>query len=127
MEIWGQFRDSNYYVSNFGGVKNNNGKILKPFNSHGYSRIKLVINNKRECFSIHRLVGEVFIDKIDGKPFIDHINRNKNDNRVENLRWVSHLENMGNVVKGVKKEIVEKIITLYNNGYSIDEIMDTIK
>lgn len=131
MEIWKQFRDSNYYVSNFGNIKNFNGKCLKTFNSYGYRRIKLVLNNKRECFSIHRLVGEIFIDNVDGKPLIDHINRKRSDNRVENLRWVTHLENMENVDRSIskktlKKEVIQKIIELYNKGYSVDKILNEL-
>ena len=45
----------------------------------------------------HRVVALQFIKNPDDKPFIDHINRIRSDNRIENLRWVSHYENMQNL------------------------------
>ena len=84
-----------YYVSDSGVVYNNNtGRELKLDKSTGYSRVKLSFLNEKKTYLVHRMVADVFIDKVDGKDMINHINGNKIDNRVENLEWVTSQENM---------------------------------
>ena len=84
-----------YYVSDSGVVYNNNtGRELKLDKSTGYSRVKLSFLNEKKTYLVHRMVADVFIDKVDGKDMINHINGDKLDNRVENLEWVTNQENM---------------------------------
>lgn len=58
-------------------------------NGHGY----LQVTYQGKQYIVHRLVAECFIENQENKPHIDHINRNRKDNRVENLRWVTASEN----------------------------------
>ena len=66
---------------------------VKPRLSSGYLAVTIPY---REGCSIHRLVAEAFIPNPENKLCVDHIDGNKSNNRVENLRWVSHKENCNN-------------------------------
>ena len=66
---------------------------VKP-NASGYLQVNVPIRNTTPL--VHRLVAETFIDNPNGYTEIDHVNRNKSDNSVTNLRWVTHSENMRN-------------------------------
>lgn len=70
------------------------GKIMKPLdNGMGYLRIKLTKDTKTKRHMLHRLIANAFIPKIEGKDYINHINGNKKDNRIENLEWCTQSEN----------------------------------
>lgn len=61
---------------------------------HGY----LAVGYKGKIYAVHRLVAEVYLPNPDGKKEVDHINTNRIDNRVENLRWCTHEENSNNPI-----------------------------
>jgi hypothetical protein len=95
-----------YQVSNLGNVKrillsrgvhwnHANGNILKPFKeTNGYLQIGLLRNGKRKYFMHHRLIAQAFIDNPNNYPCINHINGIKTDNRIENLEWCTHSQNI---------------------------------
>lgn len=95
-EIWKPvvgFEDF-YEVSNLGNVRRKKSKRLRAISHTSlYSHILLSANGKHTTLRVHRIVAEAFLPRIDGKPHINHKNGNKNDNRVENLEWVSQAEN----------------------------------
>jgi hypothetical protein len=81
-------------------------KILKLSVVKGYPYITLLKNGKRVGFSIHRLIATAFIERIEGKTHVNHINGIKSDNRIENLEWCTHAENMRHAIeKGLKCNI----------------------
>jgi len=55
-------------------------------------------------YSIHRLIAINFIPNPENLPCIDHINRVKTDNRIENLRWVTHRDNMCNTSRTINRK-----------------------
>ena len=98
MEIWKPIKDyeSLYEVSNLGRIKSlkNKNKILSPrINNKGYDFCGLYKNGVRKYFAVHRLVASLFLDEKSEKYAVNHINKIKSDNRVENLEWVSSREN----------------------------------
>lgn len=85
-----------YEVSNTGKVRSiyRYRRVLKPMiSTTGYERVDLFKNKNRKQFSVHRLVAMTFIDNPDQKPFVNHKDENKTNNSVDNLEWVTHVEN----------------------------------
>lgn len=74
-------------------------KIWPPCGSQRYPTVRF---NENKSIRVHKLVALTFPDKVGGTAGegkeIDHINGNREDNRPENLRWVSHYENMNNPI-----------------------------
>lgn len=110
MEIWKPIEGfDNYMISNLGRVKSckyGKERIMKPLkDKYGYLAIHLLKDKKSNNKRIHRLVALAFIPNVENKPCIDHINTNRSDNRVENLRWVTYKENNNNPLTNEKRSI----------------------
>ena len=91
----------NYEISNLGNVKNTNtNRILKQYkNPDGYYIVVLSKNGITKSLTIHKLVGLHFIPNPDNLREIDHIDRNKTNNSISNLRWISKSNNCRNKSK----------------------------
>ena len=91
----------NYSVSNFGNVRNNKTlKILKQgLNNNGYKIVCIINNdsNKPKTNKVHRLVAQAFsIPNPLNKELINHIDGNKLNNNINNLRWASRIDTGNN-------------------------------
>jgi hypothetical protein len=151
-EIWIEIVDSGgrYSVSNFGNVQSNWSDIpqrglthrikvdkikqLQPWiHSTGYLRVALGRGKYRY---VHRLVAQGFLQNPENLPQVDHVDGNRQNNHVSNLRWVTAKQNSGyggerhnwesQKIASAKRRIHEvrrqEYLALLNQGYSLRQI-----
>lgn len=127
-EEWRTIKDYPHYaVSNMGRVKvlshvvyykdgrvrHNSESIKTLTRKDGYLMVRLFNKqgSKGTLIKVHRLVAQAFIPNPQNKPFIDHINTIRDDNRIENLRWVtSHENNMNEISRQRQHESRIKLL-----------------
>jgi hypothetical protein len=142
MEYWKKVKDNeNYKISSLGRVRklvNNEWVDVKPtfgatdYTGAGY--LNFTLNGKTA--RVHRMVAQAFIDNPLQKREVDHIDGDRFNNYVENLRWATRAENAKNAAergsfKGFKSEDAEINFltrsTLLISGYKIIQIAKMLK
>lgn len=113
-----------YSVSNLGRVRNDTLEtFLRPRpHSKGYLTVHM---GKGKQALIHRLVALAFLPNPEGHPDVDHKNRDKTDNRVENLRWVSRSSNMMNTDRVDNASYISYLVAIRRNGECFRAIFKT--
>lgn len=97
----------------------NKGRVCRVMKAqtrrNGYKYASLSLNNKFKNNLIHRLVATAFIPNPENKPCVNHLNRMKTDNRIENLEWCTYSENNTHCIKtGRKVSEHQKLFGKYN-------------
>jgi len=81
--------EKNYEASSTGKIRNlNTGHVLKPLdNNTGYLFVTLVVDGKKHCEYVHRLIAKTFIQNPENLPQINHKDENSYNNDSKNLEW----------------------------------------
>ncbi len=105
--------------------------LTTRLDSDGYLCVTMGCKSKRRCVRVHRVVGLLFLENPFNLPELHHINGDRANPSADNLKWVTHIENIresvikGNYIKGkgednnnakLKTEQVKEIRNLYNDG-----------
>jgi hypothetical protein len=124
IEIWKPIVSfERYDVSNMGNIRRGS-KIIKPcLDTYGYRQVNLYINGSRYTRKVYRLVLSTFCPNHENKPQIDHINRIRTDDRLENLRWATSSENCRNKT-GYIEEMHGINWNVKNSSYVVKFIKD---
>ena len=132
MEIWKDIEgyECRYEVSSHGRIRTKDrwvrigrkdtyeskGHLIKGYRGK-YHKVTFSLGNVKSTFSVHRLVAKAFIPNVFNKPHINHIDGDKMNNKVDNLEWVTHAENMAHAKENDLNEGTRKPVAQYNlNG-----------
>ena len=101
----------NYSINKQGVVLNRYKRPLNPQSNGRYIEFKLYKDGEKQkpthCL-LHRLLGIQFIPNPENKPTIDHIDRNKLNNDLTNLRWATHIEQHANMTTTLQFETLDE-------------------
>ena len=122
--------NENYSINKKGEIKNNiTKKILSPSinKDSGYYQIDLWKNNKSKKYTLHRLIASNFIPNLEDKPTIDHIDGNRLNNDISNLRWATYSEQNSRFnTFGVRSEKI-KVVNINGEELIFNRIKDVAK
>jgi len=128
-----------YVVSSNGQVYNKYGLLLRQSLNHkGYPQVSLRVGGRPHTKTVHRIVAEIYIENPLNLSDVDHIDGNKLNNDVSNLRWLTHGDNIrhcyalsnrsakgeNNARAVLNEKDVHEICKLLQEGYKPANIRD---
>ena len=105
--------------------KKDNKIVYEWIENNGYCRLHLIIGGHQKKFLKHVLIANQFIPNPNNLPQVDHINHNRADNRLENLRWITNQKNCIN--KSSHKNIKYQFIDDIPDDSAIVDFYETMK
>ena len=103
--------NENYQISSMGRFKNSKGIIMENYKPHHSGYIFCRVNIEK--YPIHRLVAFTFLENLENKPVVNHIDGNKTNNSVNNLEWCTVLENNQHAIDTGLKQFYKRKIGQY--------------
>lgn len=120
----------NYTINEEGIIMNNKGKEIKPYiHPTGYKIVDLYKDGKRKHFKLHKLLAETFVPNPNDYKIIDHIDRDRLNNNLSNLRWTtSSINNLNRPFRGgcinyEEKTRGKKVYKYYRYRWQINNII----
>jgi hypothetical protein len=102
-----------YLINPKGAILNKRTRKRLSPNDNGSGYLQVQFRDKKNYF-VHRLVAATFIPNPDNKPCVDHIDGNKKNNAVDNLRWVTASENYYGYGYMERKEARQRAVVAEN-------------
>ena len=122
---------TNYTVDTDGHVYDQFDNELHQTNFQGYRVVYLMLYGKSTQVRVHRIVCETFLQNPENKPFVNHIDGCKSNNKLSNLEWVTPKENSrhavrtGLIVNALRPETVHDICKVMESGlYTTRQVSD---
>ena len=127
-EIWKEtyFNGLKYYISNYGNVETDNKEIKLRENKDGYFVFTAGKKKHRSVIKVHRAVAMLFVDGYQENFEVNHIDFNRQNNRADNLEWISHRDNIYHSIKNGRYDKLY-VSQKYNNAnakLSIEQVKE---
>ena len=115
-EQWKNIEGYNYQVSSKGRIRNKATKAIKKsfINDRGYVIVSLYKDESLKTFRVHRLVAQAFIPNPNNLSEVNHLDENKQNNSIFNLKWCTRQENLEYGTRGLRQSQTMKFNRIAN-------------